>query len=142
MAASAIGTIAVTGRLERVPRARLARELQRVGGSLSRLVRWRGIDGLVFGHGAYVMLDDGRMHELIRRAREHQVWCMSEDALMRAVRLAYKAADEVTRDYFVSDVARHGQLEDWQVEALSLLDVLDGENLLFDFRSLSAARQV
>jgi tetratricopeptide (TPR) repeat protein len=132
--------IALVGRFDRLPATRLAREIALRGGAATRRIGAR-CTGLVIGHGAVSMIGDGRLADLLSRARRWQVRVEGEGGFLRRLGLATAPPAE-NRPFSSDELAAQAGIEPAIIETLHLFDLVDEAAGRHGFRDLIAARQV
>ena len=135
------GDIAVVGRVEQIPRQRLAREMERAGTSLVRRFTVR-CAALAVAHGAIAALRSGTIVELLDQADVAGIPVVSENALLRRLQLLPDLAAE-NRTLSHTDIAERSQLDPVVLRLLCLFDVIEPDAApSFGFRDLVVARNV
>ena len=134
------GSVAVLGRVERLPRQRLARELERAGAELVRRFS-RRCSFLAIAHGAVTALRDGSLEPTLGEAEHAGAVVVSENQLLRRLYLLPEPPNE-NRELSGEDSAARCGLTIAQLRLLSLFDVLEPVAGQFGFRDLILARNL
>lgn len=129
----------IAGRLDRVPSARIERELRLRGGALAQRLS-RRVDYLVVPHGAAARLDAALVDAILRRTGPPEGWVASEDGLLRWVGLLPPPAGprDIPEERFLA-LAR---LDRRILRLIELFDVVTREGDRFGLEDLRAARAV
>jgi tetratricopeptide (TPR) repeat protein len=131
-------TIAIIGRLDRLPWKRLAPTVARYQITISRHVSGR-TGAVVIGHGATTSLRSGKLAHWLAVARDKNIDVFSEHAFLRAIGML-GALDSEPRPFSAGEVqARSGMPRD-ALQAVTLFDVIEEEGAHYCFRDLKAAR--
>lgn len=130
-------SIAIVGRLARLTRARIHREVTRRGGSLAPSLAACTL--AVIGNGASSYLRHGRLVRTLGRLDGMGVSVLSERSFMRLLGLA-PPPDGSARDLSVAELASLSGLSSGDVEMLALFDILEQVDGRFGFRDLILAR--
>jgi len=131
-------TVATLGRPSCLPIERIADEIARRGGALTR--RLTQADGVVVGYGARVRL--ATLETTLDAIQRRGQWCLSERGLLRALGLVGGTESDDSRRMGQDELLRHAGLARGALRLLVLFDVIDGDAESFAFRDLVAARQV
>ena len=131
-------TVAVIGRLCRLPRWRLAGEVARRGGILT--YRAANAHGLIVGYGAYARLP--ALRSALGEAERAGRWSLSERQAMRLLGLAAGPAADSAEAMTAEELMQHSGLDRDALRLLALFDIIDEQAKGFAFRDLVAARQV
>ncbi len=130
-------TVAVIGRLDCMPRARIAQEMARRGGGMTErrsAARW-----LIVGYGAHHRLADGSLLRVLRTARARGLGCLSEQGFLRALGMSPPPR---MSSLGIDEIARHARLDHETILLLTVFDVLEDQDGRYEFRDLVAAREV
>jgi tetratricopeptide (TPR) repeat protein len=130
--------VTLIGRPERASRKTVAAELARTGARLAPTIA-SGCAALVVTHGATTPLRTGRLDDLVSTADERGVPVISEERLLRSLRLL-PAPGEDAHAFSLEELARRSGLAEHSVRKLALFDLLDDMEGRFGFRDLVVAR--
>jgi tetratricopeptide (TPR) repeat protein len=130
-------TVSVIGALERVPFARIRRELDRRGAVLSRRIE-AGTGITVIAHGAVGRLARGRLEHVIVQAASE---VLTEHQFLTEIGIRQRPAGKA-RDYDRTAFAAASRLSRKERFWLELFDVLEPCDGHYDFRDLILARQI
>ncbi len=131
-------TIAVIGRLCRVPRWRVAGEMARRGAALT--YRGTNAQGLIVGYGAHARFP--ALLAALAEAERAGRWCLSERQMLRLIGLAASAPWDTAEPITGDELRLHSGLDSDTLRLLALFDVIDEQAKGFTFRDVVAARQV
>lgn len=131
-------SIALIGRLDRVPRRRLTAALHGADASLTRRPSKRSTL-IVVTHGAVALLPSGRLEALIAQADERSVPVVSEHRLLRSLGLM-PALPAEPRAHTLHELAAWAGISAATARLLALFDVVEEDAGLYSFRDLKAAR--
>jgi tetratricopeptide (TPR) repeat protein len=132
-------TVSIVGVPDRVPLARIRRELERRGAILMRRVVY-DTQLAVIAHGALNRLASGRLDGVLARAGiRSQV--LTEHGLLRELGLL-PPAEAKRREYQRDAFSRLSRLEPKDQLWLELFDVIEADDDQFDFADVVLARQI
>jgi hypothetical protein len=129
-------TVAIIGRLARLPLGRAGRELARRGAKVGGM---RECDVAVVGQGAVSRLRSGNLQSTLAELKDDGVILLSERALLRVLDVL-PVPEEIHREFDCFELARLSRLSMEEVEILTLFDVLDPIVGFFGFADLRLAR--
>lgn len=132
-------TIALIGRLDRLPRRRLAPAITRLQLDIRTRVSRQAAIGVV-GHGSSGAVRTGTLATRIERADARGIPLVSENQFLRLIGVLPPLADEV-RLYTEDELADWSGLPSHELRLLILFDVLEPGNQRYGFRDLKAARE-
>ena len=132
-------TVSIIGVPERVPLARIRRELERRGAILMRRVVY-DTRITVVAHGALNRLASGRLDGVVARAGIRSE-VLTEHTLLRELGLL-AAAESKRREYQRDAFSRLSRLEPKDQLWLELFDVIEADDGQFDFADVVLARQI
>jgi tetratricopeptide (TPR) repeat protein len=132
-------TVSIIGVPERVPIARLRRELERRGAILMRRVVY-DTRVTVIAHGALNRLASGRLDGVLARAGMRSE-VMTEHQFLRTLDLL-APADPKRREYEREAFSRLSRLDPKEQMWLELFDVIEADDGRFDFADVVLARQI
>lgn len=130
-------SIAIVGRLARLTRSRVHREVSRHGGSFATSLATCTL--AVIGNGASSYLRRGRLVRTLGRLDRLSVSVVSERSFMRMLGLT-SPPDPSARDLSAAELASLSGLSSGDVEMLALFDILEQVDGRFGFRDLILAR--
>lgn len=133
-------TVVIFGGLEAMSRRVAAEEAERRGGVLRRGLT-RASDLLVIGRHARHKLPGGHLHDVLLRADELDVPCISERTFLRALGLLSPSRPEPAATT-LAELARRTRLDPAIVRLLMLFDLIEAPDGRCSFRALITAREV
>ena len=132
-------TVVFVGRLNAMTRRMAIRHLAAGRGTRVRYALTRPTDFLVVGHGAAVLIDDGRLHKRLQRAGRIGAVSISENTLLRSIALLPRP-NRAGGTLELHAIASLGGLDPDAVRLLALFDLIEPAGGLFDFADLLAVR--
>lgn len=130
--------IALIGRLDRVPRRRLAGVLQERNATVSRHITGQcGV--VVVAHGAVTLMQSGRLGDSLAQADKRELPLLSEHGLLRRLGLLPAIASE-PRSHNLRELASWAALNPATARLLALFDIIEDVDGRYSFRDLKAAR--
>jgi tetratricopeptide (TPR) repeat protein len=132
-------TVSIIGAPERVPLARIRRELERRGAVLMRRVVY-DTRVTIIAHGALSRLASGRLDGVLARSGIRSE-VLTEHQLLRAIGLLASEAAK-RREYEREAFSRLSRLEPKEQLWLELFDVIEPADGRFDFADVVLARQI
>ena len=132
-------TVAFTGRLACMSRAKAFEMVRQHGGTPSQAVT-RQTNVLVVGELGWPLLDDGRPSNKLSRASSYGIPVISERRFLEWIGKA--APDSLHRTYSADQIASLSKLSSSTIDELVRFGLLDPRGGLFGFRDLASARQI
>ena len=132
-------TVAFTGRLASMSRAKAFEMVRQHGGTPSEAVT-RQTNVLVVGELGWPLLDDGRPSNKLSRASSYGIPVISERRFLEWIGKA--APDSLHRTYSADQIASLSKLSSSTIDELVRFGLLDPRGGLFGFRDLAGARQI
>src|SRR6266496_4253613 len=132
-------TVAFTGRLACMSRAKAFEMVRQHGGTPSQAVT-RQTNVLVVGELGWPLLDDGRPSNKLSRAGRYGIPVVSERRFLEWV--GKPVPDSLNRTYSAGQIATLCKLSHGTVEELVRFGLLNPRGGLFGFRDLASARQI
>lgn len=133
-------TVVFLGRLDAMPRRVAAPHVEACGGIVRRGLT-RCTDVVVVGHGAYSLLEAGRLERKLAAADQCGATCVGENAILRTLGVLEPLASE-NRQISVEEVSLKSGLGLDVLRLLVLFDVIELCEGRCGFRDLLAAREV
>lgn len=131
-------SIVLIGRLDRVPRRRLAGALRGLNARVTRRISRRsGV--VVVAHGAVQALRSGELKTVLAEADQRALPVLSEHGLLRQLSLLPAAAPE-QRPYTLEELAAQASLSLANARLLALFDIIEDQDGRYSFRDVKAAR--
>lgn len=130
--------IVLIGRLDRVPRRRLAGALQERNATLTRSLT-RLSDVVAVGHGAVILVQSGKLGESLAQIDKRGLPLLSEHGLLRRLGLLPAIAPE-PRSHSLRELASWAALTPATARLLALFDIIEDVDGRYSFRDLKAAR--
>lgn len=134
------GSIAVVGRLDRLPRRRVVAGLRKLHVTLKRELAGDR-QALVITHGAVALIAGGKLQALLEKADRLGVPTLSENALLRLIGLLPPPPPEA-RTHPLEEVAARAGLDVGATRVLALFDIIEDREGLYGFRDIKVARDV
>lgn len=131
-------SIALIGRLGRLPRRRLALSFKEFNLSVTRRVSSRSTV-VVIGQGAVALLRSGKLDDILARADTRHLPVISEHGFLRDLGLL-PALPAEPRTHSLRDLAARAALSVETVRLLALFDIIEDSEGHYSFRDLKAAR--
>src|ERR1700756_1284225 len=132
-------TVAFTGRLACMSRAKAFEMVRQHGGTPSQAVT-RQTNVLVVGELGWPLLDDGRPSNKLSRAGSYGIPVVSERRFLEWIGKA--VPDSLHRTYSADQIAALSKLSSSTIDELVRFGLLDPRGGLFGFRDLASARQI
>jgi BRCA1 C Terminus (BRCT) domain len=132
-------TVALTGRLACMSRAKAFDMVRQHGGTPSQAVT-RQTNVLVVGELGWPLLDDGRPSNKLSRASSYGIPVISERRFLEWIGKA--TPDSLHRTYSADQIASLSKLSSSTIDELVRFGLLDPRGSLFGFRDLASARQI
>lgn len=133
-------TVSIIGAPERVPIARIRRELERRGAVVMRRIVY-DTHVTVIAHGAAARLATNGLDSVLARAGLRGTVVLTEHQFLRELDLL-KALPEKRREYDRAAFSRLSRLPEKEQMWLELFDVLEPVDGFFDFPDVVLARQI
>src|ERR1700751_4061988 len=132
-------TVAFTGRLASMSRAKAFEMVRQHGGTPSEAVT-RQTNVLVVGERGWPLLDDGRPSNKLSRAASYAIPAVSERRFLEWI--GKSVPDSVQRTYSGEQIAALSKLCGETIKELAQFGLLDERGGRFGFRDLASARQI
>ena len=101
----------------------------------------RCTDVLVVGHGAYTLLEAGKLDARLTAAAETGAFCVSENTFLRTVGLLDPVPSE-QRSLSMDDLESKSDLTLTDLQLMALFDLIESREGQFGFRDLVSAKEV
>jgi tetratricopeptide (TPR) repeat protein len=131
-------SVALIGRLGRLPRRRLTLVLQELDVTVNRRVSGR-TGAVVVAHGAVALLPSGRLVAVLADAEVRGLPILSEHGFLRHLGLMSPLPSE-PRNHTLQDLATRAALDMETARLLALFDIIEESEGRYSFRDLKAAR--
>lgn len=130
--------IALIGRLDRVPRRRLAGVLQERKTTVTRRITGQS-EVVVVAHGAVTLVQSGKLAGSLAQADQRRLPLLSEHGMLRRLGLLPALAPE-PRGHSLRELATWAALNPATARLLALFDIIEDVDGRYSFRDLKAAR--
>ena len=131
-------SIALIGRLGRLPRRRLALVLKDRNLTVAHRVS-SSTAAVIVGHGAVSLLDSGRLGKILKQADASRLLVLSEHGFLRHLGLMPPLSPE-PRPHTLRDLAMRASLDVESARLLALFDIVEDGDGHYSFRDVKAAR--
>src|SRR5690349_9105334 len=131
-------SIALIGRLGRLPRRRLALALKDRNLTVTHRLSSRSA-ALIVGHGAVSLLRSGRLDHVLGQADQRRLPILSEHDFLRQLGLMPALGPE-PRPHSLRDLATRASLSLDAARLLALFDIVEDGDGHYSFRDIKAAR--
>lgn len=131
-------SIALIGRLGRLPRRRLSLALKERNLTVTHRLSSRSA-ALILGHGAVSLLRSGRLSDVISQADQRDLPVLSEHGFLRHLGLM-PALHPEPRPHSLRDLATRASLTIDTARLLALFDIVEDGDGQYSFRDIKAAR--
>ncbi len=133
-------TVVFLGKLDAMPRHMAASYAEERGAVVRRGVT-RRTDVLVVGHGAYTLLEAGKLDARLNAAAQTGAFCVSENTFLRSVGLLDPVPSE-QRSLSMDDLESKSDLTLTDLQIMALFDLIESREGQFGFRDLVSAKEV